>query len=195
MTEMQHKYVERIANSQRHLLSIINDLLNYSRIEAGKLEYHIERVPVKEVLDAVAGMMEAPAHPKGLTLRNKSGNDQLAVVGDRQKIEQIVINLVSNAVKFTPAGGRITLDAEDCGQTIAITVTDSGEGIQPENLGRIFEPFVQLGRSLTSGDEGAGLGLAISREMAREMGGQLAAESTPGKGSIFTLELRSAPPE
>jgi PAS domain S-box-containing protein len=195
LTEQQKKYVERIGGSQRHLLSIINDLLNYSRIEAGKLEYHIGRVNVKQVLEAVTGMMEAPARLKGLTLDCKHIDSRFSVTGDRPKIEQIVINLVSNAVKFTPSGGRIRLDAEDCGQTIAMAVTDTGEGIQPENLDRIFEPFVQLGRSLTSGDEGAGLGLAISREMAKEMGGKLAVESEPGKGSRFTLELRSAPPE
>ena len=120
---------------------------------------------------------------------------------DRGKAEQIVLNLLSNAVKFTPSGGRITLacradggaaggaDGGDGGRRVLIAVSDTGPGIAPEQQAAIFEPFVQLGRSLTSGHEGAGLGLAISRDLARAMGGDLTVASAVGAGSTFTLAL------
>ena len=118
--------------------------------------------------------------------------DGLAVLADREKLEQVLINLLGNAVKFTPAGGRITLSASDRGDRIALQVQDTGIGIEPWQMGTIFEPFVQLEPSLTRTTEGAGLGLAISRELTRGMGGEISVASVPGEGSVFTVELPRA---
>jgi PAS domain S-box-containing protein len=185
----QHReYLERIRSSQQHLLSIINDILNFSRIEAGQLDYRSERVSLREVIDAVVPMIAPQATAKGIRLEAHIADD-VASTADRAKVEQILLNLLSNAVKFTLAGGRIDVEAGSAHDLPSITVRDTGVGIAAEDLGAIFRPFVQVGRSLTSQQEGTGLGLAISGDLAKGMGGRLDVESTVGKGSAFTLTL------
>jgi len=117
----------------------------------------------------------------------------VVAVGDRLKIEQIVLNLLSNAIKFTPSGGTVTVSCGNGEDSVSLSVTDTGPGIPSERLEDIFEPFVQLGRSLSSGHEGAGLGLAISRDLARAMNGDVTVQSASGKGATFTLRLPKAP--
>ncbi len=189
VSEQQREYLGRIRGSQQHLLRIINDLLNYSRIESGKLTYEKEPVSLPSVIETVTGMIEPQTATKGLALSVPRSADQVVAIGDRLKIEQIVLNLLSNAVKFTPAGGRVTVRCHDGDQQVTLTVADTGPGIPTDRLDDIFEPFVQLGRSLSSGHEGAGLGLAISRDLARAMDGDVTVQSTPGKGATFTLSL------
>ncbi|MGQ0713426.1 MAG: sensor histidine kinase [Gemmatimonadaceae bacterium] len=116
----------------------------------------------------------------------------MTALGDRLKIEQSVLNLVGNAVKFTPSGGRVTVSSGASSDRAFVTVEDTGPGIPAEKLREIFEPFVQLGRSLSSGHEGVGLGLAISRDLARAMGGDVTVDSTYGQGATFTLALPRA---
>jgi signal transduction histidine kinase len=192
LTAQQREYLERIRRTQQHLLGIITDLLNYSRIEAGQVEYDLTPVPACDIIDAVLPMVEPQALTKGLELLRGPCEDGLVALADRAKAQQIVLNLLGNAVKFTPAGGTVTVTCGAEAARIVITVTDTGEGIEPDQHGAIFEPFVQLGRSLTSGHEGTGLGLAISRDLARAMGGDLTVRSTPGEGAVFTLALESA---
>jgi PAS domain S-box-containing protein len=192
VTEQQHEYLARIRGSQEHLLRIISDLLNYSRIEAGQIEYDLATVPVHEMVAAVLPMVEPQAAAKGLTVIHGPCPAALVARTDRVKAEQIVLNLLGNAVKFTPEGGRVTVGCGVAGARVTVTVTDSGPGIAPEKQGAIFEPFVQLGRSLTSGHEGTGLGLAISRDLARAMGGDVTVTSTEGEGATFTLSLPPA---
>ena len=191
VTDQQREYLSRIRTSQQHLLRIINDLLNYSRIESGKLEY--EKVPVSlpGVIETVTAMIAPQATGKGITLETPPCAEATAT-GDRLKIEQVVLNLLSNAVKFTPSGGRITVACRISGKQAMLTVTDTGPGIPADRTEDIFEPFVQLGRSLSSGHEGAGLGLAISRDLARNMGGDITVETRAGKGATFTLSLPAA---
>ena len=188
VTEQHRDYLQRIRVSQQHLLAIINDILNFSRIEAGQLKYDIGRVPLSAVVDTVIPMVEPQARLKQLKITSNPDTNAVARA-DQSKVEQIVLNLLSNAVKFTPADGSISLDAGVYGDQVTLRVRDTGIGIAAGDLKAIFQPFVQVGRSLTSPHEGTGLGLAISSDLARGMGGRLDVESTVGQGSTFTLTL------
>jgi len=192
VTEVQHGYLAKIQRSQRHLLSIINDLLNFSRIEAGQIVYERAPVPLRHCVEVIVSMLEQQAADRGIELTLGSCPEGLAALGDGAKIDQIVLNLCSNALKFTSAGGRIGVVCESRGDRVAVLVSDTGVGIPPDQTERIFEPFVQLGRALTAPQEGTGLGLAISRDLARGMGGDLTVSSEVGKGSTFTLTLPAA---
>jgi PAS domain S-box-containing protein len=192
VTEEQREYLARIRSSQEHLLGIITDLLNYSRIEAGQLRYDLAPVPVHVLVDAVLAMVEPQATAKGLVIEHGACAAGLVALADRTKTEQIVLNLLSNAVKFTLEGGRITVSCAPRRDQVAVVVTDTGPGIPAAQQGAIFEPFVQLGRSLTSAHEGTGLGLSISRDLARAMGGDVSVESVEGEGATFTLALPAA---
>ncbi len=193
----QHRdYLTRIRNSQQHLLGIVNDLLNYSRMEAGGVVYERELVFAHEVVEGVLAMVTPQIERKRLRLRGGSCAPEIAAIADRLKVEQVVLNLLSNAVKFTPEGGTITVACGRGEQTVTISVRDTGPGIPADKLEVIFDPFVQLGRTLTSKHEGAGLGLAISRDLARAMDGDVRVESVEGEGATFTLSLPSVrPPE
>jgi len=189
VTEQQREYLTRLRASQRHLLRIINDMLNYSRIEAGQMVYELAPVPLCAVVDAVLPMVKPQAVTKGLTLEHRPCPAPLVGRADQAKAEQIVLNLLSNAAKFTPAGGHVTIGYEVAESWVGITVQDTGPGIPPDQRDAIFEPFVQVGRRLNNPSEGTGLGLAISRDLARAMGGDVVVESVPGQGSTFTLKL------
>jgi PAS domain S-box-containing protein len=189
VSEQQREYLARIRGSQQHLLRIINDLLNYSRIESGTVTYEQEPISLASVIETVTTMIGPQATNRGITLNVPRCEGQVVAIGDRLKIEQIVLNLLSNAVKFTPSGGRVTAACHESGDTAMITVRDTGPGIPADRVDEIFEPFVQLGRSLSSGHEGSGLGLAISRDLARAMKGDVTVETTSGEGAIFTLSL------
>jgi signal transduction histidine kinase len=192
VTAEQQEDLERIRRSQRHLLAIVNDLLNFSRIEAWQISYEIGAVPLHETIRAVAPMIEPQAAAKGLQFTFAECPPQVAARADRAKLEQILLNLLSNAVKFTDRGGRITLSCRRAGDRAEITVSDTGCGIAADQLTAIFEPFVQIGRSLTQMREGTGLGLAISRDLARAMKGELTVRSELDVGSHFTLALPAA---
>ncbi len=192
VSEEQRDYLGRIRRSQQHLLGIINDLLNYTRIEAGQVGYDIGPVPLREVADAVLPMVEPQAAARGIVLEQAPCPPTAVARADRAKVEQILLNLLSNAVKFTDAGGRVLVSCAAEDDAVALRVHDTGLGIPGEQLDAIFEPFVQLGRTLTTSHEGTGLGLAISRDLARAMGGELAADSAVGEGSTFTLTLPTA---
>ncbi len=193
VTPDQKADLEKIQRSQRHLLQIINDLLNFSRIEAGQMEYDTARVPLRGSVGGVIAMLEPQARAKDVALAALPCPAGLCAWADPVKVEQIVLNLCSNAVKFTEAGGRVEVGCAADGARVAVTVRDTGPGIPDDQTDRIFEPFVQLGRGLTTQHEGTGLGLAISRDLARAMGGDLTVRSRVGEGSAFTLTLPGAP--
>ena len=190
VTQQQREYLERIRSSKQHLLGLINDVLNYSRIEAGQTRYQMANVSLKEVVRSTALMVTPQATARKITLAITEGGNDLTACADRFKVDQIMLNLLSNAVKFTPEGGRIQVTYQLRGVTPSIAVTDTGPGIEPNKWSAIFEPFVQLERSFKNPQEGTGLGLAISRDLARGMGGDLFVESPPGQGATFTLVLR-----
>ena len=192
ITDAQRETLGRVMRSQRHLLRLINDLLNLARIEAGRVEYRIAPVSVTELVAGVLPMIEPQMAAASLTLSVATAK-RVHVRADREKAEQILINLLTNAMKFTPAGGNVDVDVslDDTGTWAHIRVSDTGIGIGKEKLQRIFEPFVQLQERQT---EGTGLGLAISRDLAIGMGGDLRVTSEQGVGSTFTLVLAVAPP-
>ena len=198
LTHEQASDLERIRRSQRHLLGIVNDLINFSRIEAGRIAYDIDRVQLGALLDALRASLEPQAATKGIEVDWPGSADLegMVVLADEPKVEQVLVNLLGNAVKFTRRGGRITVRCarDEGGRFVLVEVGDTGIGIPAERLERIFEPFVQVGRSLSSPLEGSGLGLAISRDLARAMGGSLEVRSEMGVGSTFTLALPAAPP-
>ena len=194
LTEEQTTDLARIQRSQQHLLSLINDVLNFSRLEAGAVTYDIAPVPLGAVMDAAASMIHPQVHSKNITFSLDPCPHTLIVRADASKLEQILLNLLSNAVKFTQAGGQVSLSCEESGDRVLAHVRDNGPGIPADRLGVIFEPFVQLDRTFGNPREGAGLGLAISRDLARGMQGDLTVESTVGKGSRFTVSLQRVTP-
>jgi PAS domain S-box-containing protein len=189
ITAEQVEYLQRIRRSQQHLMGIITDLLNFSRIEAGQLSYSITPVALDKVLNTVMPMVEPQATLKGVQLSRGPCSPKWMAFADGAKVDQILLNLLSNAIKFTARGGRVGVECTVDGKHVTITVADTGVGIPLEKQEAVFEPFVQLGRSLSSAHEGTGLGLAISRDLARAMNGDLLVQSTVGTGSSFTLIL------
>jgi PAS domain S-box-containing protein len=189
ITEQQRDDLQRIQRSQKHLLGLINDILNFAKVESGHVHFDLAVVPVNAALHAVEQLVSPQLRAKGLEYRFEPPPEELLVHADREKMLQVVLNLLSNAMKFTPTGGRIRLDAEGRDGVVAIRVHDTGIGIPPDKLEMIFDPFVQVSGSYTRTFEGTGLGLAISRDLARAMGGDLVAESRVGEGSVFTFTL------
>lgn len=185
----QNDYLDRIRRSQRHLMGIITDLLNFSRIEAGHLTYAIAPIPLPDIIASVSALVEPQAEAKGIVFEIDSSSQGCVALGDRPKVDQIVLNLLSNAIKFTGPKGKMRIECSTTESSASISVVDTGVGIPADKLESIFEPFVQLGRSLSSAHEGMGLGLAISRDLARAMDGDLTVKSTVGTGSTFTLIL------
>ena len=198
VTDAQREALDRVQRSQRHLLSMINDLLNLSEADAGRVKYAIVHQPVASALQEVATLLEPLAAVNGITItvRPSPVDEALLVQADPEKLQQILLNVVSNAIKFSTHGGRITLEAMPCptdASLVEIRVHDTGVGMPASQLSAIFEPFVQLGVPVHGGQrDGIGLGLSISRMLARGMGGDLRAESEVGAGSTLTLELPGA---
>lgn len=195
VNDQQHAVLERIERSHRHLLGLINDILNLARIEAGRVEYRIEDVAVADLVNEILPMIEPQIAAKGLACEVCVAPD-LIVVADREKVQQILLNVLSNAVKFTPSPGRIAIDValrDGCLGVVFLRVSDTGVGIPREKLETVFDPFVQVDTSHTRVNEGSGLGLAISRDLARGVGGDLRARSVEGEGSSFTLTLPMVP--
>jgi PAS domain S-box-containing protein len=193
LNTQQAQDIARIRRSQQHLLVLINDLLNFAKVDAGQIEYHVTAVPVDDALHDAEALIAPQVLAKGLHYTYKNADKSVAVLADPEKLQQIVLNLLSNAVKFTDQGGSITLSPETNGACVEISVQDTGGGVPSEKLATIFEPFVQAGRRLNQPVQGVGLGLAISQDLARGMNGEIRVRSTVGKGSIFTLSLQRAP--
>jgi len=192
VTGAQREALRRMQTSQRHLLGLINGVLNYARVEAGTVPYDLGAVALDEVLATSEALVAPQMRSRGLTLDFPGCERGVTVWADREKVQQIVLNLLSNAIKFTEPGGTVRLSCGRVEGAVTVTVADSGVGVPAEKLASIFEPFVQVDSRLTRTKEGVGLGLAISRDLARGMGGELSAESEMGKGSVFRLRLPEA---
>jgi signal transduction histidine kinase/FixJ family two-component response regulator len=191
ITPEQLDDIRRIRRSQKHLLSLINDVLNFVRLDAGTVRYEIRDFSLTEAIKDVEVVTAPQLRARELEFVRLDCED-LRVKADREKVEQILVNLMTNAIKFTDPKGKITLACERASNAVRVHVTDTGRGIPEDKLLEIFEPFVQVARSAGAPGEGVGLGLAISRELSRAMGGELVAQSEIGIGSIFTLTLPSA---
>lgn len=191
-TAAQRQALERIRTNQRHLLGLINDILSFAKLEAGQVEIVTGPCSVAEILTGLEALVSPLASAKDIEC-TLSGADDLFVLADDERLNQILLNLVANAIKFAPRGGWVRLTSERVRDEVLIRVQDNGPGIAPEKQGTIFEPFVQADRSLHFPQDGVGLGLAISRELARGMNGELEVESEPPNGAAFTLRLAAAP--
>jgi PAS domain S-box-containing protein len=189
VSDQQREYLDRVRTSQQHLLGLVNDLLNLARLEAGRIEFDIRPVNLDALLHDVEGMIQPELQADGVRLSRGDCAPGVAARCDRARTQQILLNLLSNAVKFTPAGEAVILECAASGDAVRISVRDAGPGIPEDKQEAIFEPFVQLGRSLTETREGMGLGLAISRRLARGMSGDLTVASRPGEGSTFVVTL------
>ncbi|MDB4874951.1 MAG: sensor protein [Gemmatimonadetes bacterium] len=189
VTNDQREALERIQRSQRHLLGLINQVLNYARVESGTLRYELADVPVGEALRGAEALVLPQLSSKGLHYSFAGCDPSILVRADQEKLQQVILNLLTNATKFTDPGGRIMVECECRGAKVLIGVRDTGIGIPPEKVDAIFDPFVQVDNNYTRTRDGIGLGLAISRALARAMGGDLTVESFIGYGSTFTLAL------
>jgi len=195
VNDTQQHALGRIDRSQRHLLGLINNVLNLSRIEAGRVDYDISDVMLATAFANIAPMIEPQLAAKGIAYELCDVDRLPRVSADAEKLQQILLNLLSNAVKFTDTGGRVWVEAgrtiEKPGQ-VFVRVSDTGRGVPADKLESIFEPFTQVDASHSRTGEGTGLGLAISRDLARGMGGDIRARSVLGGGSVFTLTLLGA---
>lgn len=192
VTPGQVEALGRVMRSQQHLLRLINDLLNLARIESGRIDYDLQTLSLNDIVESTLPMIDPQIVAKGLRYEVDVPSE-LKAAADREKLEQILLNLLSNATKFTPDGGSLRIEggvAPDADDFVELTVSDTGLGIPPDRLEHVFEPFVQVESSHAARVEGTGLGLSISRDMAVGMGGDLTAESTLGVGSTFTIRLR-----
>jgi signal transduction histidine kinase len=193
LTAAQRNDLARIRHNQQYLLSLINNVLTFMKLEQGRLEWRLTSVSVSEMLEATEQVVRSLIDAKNLRYRWQGPECDVRVLADPGKLQQILVNLLSNATKFTEPGGAIEVECVAGDRTVRIQVRDNGCGIAGAELERVFEPFVQVGDARRGTTEGTGLGLAISREYAKGMHGRLTAASERGKGSVFTLELpRSA---
>jgi signal transduction histidine kinase len=193
LNDKQEQYIGIILTSGRHLLSLINDILDLSKIEAGRMELELSRFDLEMAIDNAVTLVRDRAARHELTLAVDVEPGLPPVVGDERKIKQILLNLLSNAVKFTPDGGRIGVRAGRAEGGAEIAVSDTGVGIAPEDQAAIFEEFRQVGADQLRKREGTGLGLALTRRFVELHGGTLRVESEPGKGSTFTFTLPERP--
>ncbi len=203
ITDAQRDDLTRIQKNQQHLLRLINEVLNLSRIESGAVDYEIGPVHPVQLAESVEPLLRPQMAAKGLTLSvdRSAPEDTLVALGDTEKLQQVLVNLLSNAMKFTDHGGSIRVSFERTAavsdrigtpECILVHVRDTGIGIPAGRISEVFEPFVQISSGLSRSHEGAGLGLAISRDLVRGMGGDLTAASVPGEGSTFTIVLPTA---
>jgi len=194
LTDAQRRDLARIRASGQHLLGLISGVLDLNRIERGQVSYALDQIPIEPFLADLDALVSPQAAAKSLTLEYVRTTSSLTVIADREKLRQIILNLLSNAIRYTPPGGRITLSARpESLERVEICVEDTGPGIPETRREEVFEPFVQLDRSLAQPQEGLGLGLAISRDLARGMGGNLTVNGNATGGASFMLLLPRGP--
>ena len=192
VTPEQREALDRIQRNQRYLLALINDILDFSKIEVGAVRLAIGDVEVREVIASLDTLIGPQFRAKGVRYDVQTCSPEMVLRADRERVVQICLNLLSNSLKATPAGGAVTLWCEPATTgVVAVCVRDTGVGIPADKLEVIFNPFTQIGRTFSNPGTGVGLGLAISRELARAMGGDLVVSSEPGAGATFTLTLPS----
>jgi signal transduction histidine kinase len=189
LNEKQAEYTDDILSSGRHLLSLINDILDLSKIEAGRMELEVTTFDLPMAIENALTLIRERASRHGIKL-DRVIDDRLGdFTGDERKVKQILVNLLTNAVKFTPEGGQIKVEASLGDSTVIVSVADAGIGIAKEDQEAIFEEFRQVGSNYAQKREGTGLGLALTRKFVEMHGGKIWVESEPGKGSKFTFTL------
>ena len=194
LPDKQKEFIGDIRDSGKHLLALINDILDLSKIEAGRMDLDIARFSLRDASANAMTLVRGRAERSGVRLDTRIAPDVDEYDGDERKFKQIVVNLLTNAVKFTPEGGTVTLGAQRVNGAYKFSVTDTGIGIAPADQETIFEEFRQVGTDYDTKAEGTGLGLALTRRLVHLHGGQIAVESTPGRGSVFTFTLPMGKP-
>jgi PAS domain S-box-containing protein len=196
LTAEQLRAVQTIRDACSVQMTLISDILDFATLESGRVEVQLQAVPVAGVLARAEALTRVQVDEGGLSLTIEGCGDGLAALADPQRLQQILLNLLTNAIKFTPPGGRIVIGCRAGGDRVRIEIRDTGVGISEEDLERIFSPFVQVDgqAEVQRATRGVGLGLAISRELARAMDGDVSAKSTPGQGSVFVVDLPAASP-
>jgi signal transduction histidine kinase len=189
LTPEQQTDLTRIKRSQEYLLGLIEQVLVFTQLEAHTVAIHLEDVRLDDLLRDAENMVRPQISAKGIEYDYSTADPDLVVHADRAKTQQIVLNLITNGAKYTSPGGRVSVSSSSKNGTALVNVSDTGPGIPDKMLSHIFEPFVQLDRRLNQPREGVGLGLTISRDLARAMGGDLVVDSELGVGSTFTLVL------
>jgi signal transduction histidine kinase len=189
LPEKQKEFTRDIRDSGKHLLGLINDILDLSKIEAGRMELDLSRFDVRTAMENAMTLVKGRAERHGIKLETRIEPGIAAYEGDERKFKQIVLNLLTNAVKFTPEGGTVTMSARQINGSYVFSVSDTGIGIAPEDHGKIFEEFRQVGTDYQRKAEGTGLGLTLTRKLVELHGGTIRVESAPGKGSVFTFNL------
>ena len=189
LNEKQAEYTDDILSSGRHLLSLINDILDLSKVEAGRMELELTKFDLPMAIDNALTLIRERASRHGIRLHHSVDERLGELTGDERKIKQILLNLLSNAVKFTPEGGRVDVDAVSADGVVEISVSDTGIGIAPQDQETIFEEFRQVGTDYAQKREGTGLGLTLTRKFVELHGGKIWVESELGKGSTFTFTL------
>ncbi|MBI4869742.1 MAG: response regulator [Candidatus Wallbacteria bacterium] len=189
LDEAQRDYMQNVLSSGRHLLNLINEVLDISKIEAGKTELRCEWVPIDAVVNAVKASAMALSQRRRITVEYTLPDQQVSIFADPVRLKQVLYNLLSNGIKFTPDGGRVSLEVRAEPERVYISVDDTGIGIRPEDLSRLFREFERLEDRPSDPTEGTGLGLALTKKLVELHGGSIAAESQPGKGSRFTVML------
>ncbi len=189
INDVQRADLDRIKRNQHHLLSLINDILNFAKLEAGRVQFDPIDISMNETLGQLEALVAPQLEQKQLRYEYLWCDPSYTAYTDPERLQQILLNLLSNAIKFTPPGGKITVTCQVVRGRMHVQVSDTGVGIPADKLEQIFEPFVQLARGQTAGVVGTGLGLSISQDLARAMGAELTVESTLDMGSTFTLSL------
>ena len=189
LNEKQTRYLKNISKSGKHLLTIINDILDISKIESGNMHIHKENISVKNLLEDMFSSMQPLAAEKEIVMKVSFGPDLDYIQADKGKIKQVLYNLIGNALKFTEHGGSVTISAKVNGDMAYISVEDTGIGISRKDQEKLFKPFTQIDSSISRKYEGTGLGLALSKELVALHGGKIWVESEPGKGSTFTFTI------
>ncbi|HJQ09452.1 MAG TPA: ATP-binding protein [Gemmatimonadaceae bacterium] len=189
LNDDQRKDVDRIHQAQEHLMALVNMILDFAKLEGGLVELAMAEIPIEETLRAAESLVTPQFAKKGVAYSHRGGDPSHTVFADREKVQQIIVNLLANAVKFTPAGGSVDLEWKVEEDHLIVRVRDTGSGVPEEKIEEIFEPFVQVRAPGSMPSGGTGLGLAISRDLARAMGGDVRATSRLGVGSVFTVTL------
>ncbi|HVS59673.1 MAG TPA: ATP-binding protein [Gemmatimonadaceae bacterium] len=189
LTADQRRDVERIHQAQEHLMTLVNMILDFAKLEGGPIELSMAEIPIEETLRGAEALVAPQFAKKSIAYTHHPGKPSVTVFADRERVQQILLNLLANAMRFTPSGGAVDLDWRIENDALLVHVRDTGPGIPEEKAEQIFEPFVQLRAPGSVPSGGTGLGLAISRDLARAMGGDVRVTSTVGVGSVFTLLL------
>jgi PAS domain S-box-containing protein len=189
LTADQRRDVSRIHQAQEHLITLVNMILDFAKLEGGPIELSMAEIPIEETLRGAEALVAPQFAKKSIVYTHHAGDPTVTVFADREKVQQIVLNLLANAMRFTPSGGAVDLDWRVENEALLVHVRDTGPGIPEDKAEQIFEPFVQLRAPGSVPSGGTGLGLAISRDLARAMGGDVRVRSAVGVGSVFTLLL------